>query len=285
MDERPLPSLPLQHLASPFGEFAYCHWRPPGLAGVVEELWYSRGVMHVPRERVFPTDTLDLVLSLGDLYRVVEGGGGPASVCIGGLMTGPLVLEHARTHETIGVRLTSAGAYALLGAPMMHALTGRLVDLADVLGPDVRALAERCEAATSVPGRFHVIAAWIAGRVARAPRRDPRVSAIVAALEQSGGGAAIAGLRERAGLSKTRLAALFREQVGATPKLYARLVRFRRALALLKAGGRSFAEVAHEAGYYDQPHMNAEFREFGGVTPGEVVATSYMQGVTAAELG
>lgn len=34
----------------------------------------------------------------------------------------------------------------------------------------------------------------------------------------------------------------------------------------------SLARVAHQTGYYDQPHMNAEFRALAGVTPREFLA-------------
>ena len=50
------------------------------------------------------------------------------------------------------------------------------------------------------------------------------------------------------------------------PKLYARIVRFSRAVELLAAGG-ALTDVALAAGYYDQPHMNADFRELSGLTP------------------
>lgn len=36
-------------------------------------------------------------------------------------------------------------------------------------------------------------------------------------------------------------------------------------------GGR-FAEIAQRCGYYDQAHMNREFRDLAGVAPGEFVA-------------
>jgi methylphosphotriester-DNA--protein-cysteine methyltransferase len=63
--------------------------------------------------------------------------------------------------------------------------------------------------------------------------------------------------------------AVFREQIGLPPKRYARVIRFRRALSLLHEGGRSLAEVATTVGYHDQPHMNRDFRELGGLAPGE----------------
>ena len=49
------------------------------------------------------------------------------------------------------------------------------------------------------------------------------------------------------------------------------MLRFHHALDRLRAGEPS-ADIAYDCGYYDQPHLNREFREFAGVTPGELAA-------------
>jgi AraC-like DNA-binding protein len=81
-------------------------------------------------------------------------------------------------------------------------------------------------------------------------------------------------LQAKAGLNSARIAYLFRQQVGVLPKRYARIVRFDRALAMLSRPGASLSRVALEAGYYDQPHMNAEFRQLAGLTPRQFVTAS-----------
>jgi AraC-like DNA-binding protein len=54
------------------------------------------------------------------------------------------------------------------------------------------------------------------------------------------------------------------------PKPLARLVRFDRAVRLLRAGSaKSLTEVAQASGYFDQAHFIREFRAFSGGTPGE----------------
>ena len=80
------------------------------------------------------------------------------------------------------------------------------------------------------------------------------------------------GPRRSTGFSKTRLASGFRDQIGLAPKLYARVVRFRHLLRMLQDGQAPLADVALSATYYDQPHMSAEFRVLGGITPREFLA-------------
>src|SRR5262249_40666351 len=128
-------------------------------------------------------------------------------------------------------------------------------------------------AATSVEARFRSAATWVAERVADARPGDPAIAWAAAEIEAAGGDVSIAGLRAQTGLSKTRLAAAFREQIGVPPQRYARLVRFRRALAMVEGGNGSLADVALSAGYYDQPHFNADFRELTGLAPRELIAS------------
>jgi transcriptional regulator GlxA family with amidase domain len=48
----------------------------------------------------------------------------------------------------------------------------------------------------------------------------------------------------------------------------ARILRFQHALALIRCPSRvSLAEIAQAAGYADQSHMTAEFRDIAGLTP------------------
>ena len=63
-------------------------------------------------------------------------------------------------------------------------------------------------------------------------------------------------------------AAGFREQVGVSPKLLGRILRFQRAVS--SAGsGPGWAEIAVRCGYYDQAHMVRDFHQFAGASPGE----------------
>jgi AraC-like DNA-binding protein len=80
-------------------------------------------------------------------------------------------------------------------------------------------------------------------------------------------------LTEELGCSRRHLAARFREQVGIAPKALARILRFRRVLELIERDGvAGWADIAVRCGYYDQSHLNRDFRDFAGHTPSEYLA-------------
>ena len=71
------------------------------------------------------------------------------------------------------------------------------------------------------------------------------------------------------------LAARFREHVGLPPSGIGRVGRFRRAVDLLSASRLPIAEVGAECGYYDQAHLDRDFREFAATTPTAYAAELY----------
>jgi AraC-like DNA-binding protein len=273
--------------ASPLGAWTYVSWRPPELADLVDHLWAYRGPTSHRRKRVFPNGRVELLLNFGDPYRMLEGAG--TDVCraawVGGPQVGPLVVEQPRHQECLGIRLRPAGAYAVLGCPLRE-VTGLSVDLTDVLGGGAADLADRCAGARSAPKRFRIVADWLTARLARARGMDEAIAWAVSRLDGSAGAVPIATLRARTGLSKARLASTFREQVGLTPKRYARVVRFHRTLRVLQtAGDCRLAEAAVDGRFYDQAHMNGEFRALGGVTPRAFLAARHPvgDGTTASD--
>src|SRR5690606_27540721 len=136
--------------------------------------------------------------------------------------------------EVLGVKLTPCGARRLFGRalPELSGITAALEDTpASRSGPDLR---EVCTAANGAEARLAAAAAWLRQRLLHGTdRRDAAIAWAEAEVERRCGNVAIARLRERVGWSKTRFTSAFREQVGVAPKTFARIHRFRNALAML----------------------------------------------------
>jgi AraC-like DNA-binding protein len=226
-------------------------------------------------------------LNFGEPYRVVEGADAALGwgAWISGPQPAPMVVEQPAHQHVLGVRLRPAAARAIVACPM-HEVSGLSVDLADLAGPAAGELVERCHAVASVADRFRMVADWIASFFLAAHAPDQAVAWAVAQLDASAGAVPIAALRDRTGFSKARLVRAFRDEVGLAPKLYGRVVRFHQTLALLQdVGAGRLADVALDARFSDQPHMNAEFRALGGLTPREFLASRHPvgDGSTAAD--
>ncbi|GIF71974.1 helix-turn-helix domain-containing protein [Asanoa siamensis] len=90
---------------------------------------------------------------------------------------------------------------------------------------------------------------------------DPRAAVITRSLAA---GATVAATAADLGFTERHLHRASRDLFGYGPKTLARILRLRRALALLRSGAPK-ARAAAEAGYADQPHLSRDVRALAGV--------------------
>jgi AraC-like DNA-binding protein len=188
---------------------------------------------------------------------------------VGGLGEGCQWIEHDGAMAGVQVDVTPLGARMLLGVPM-HELARRSVELEDVIGPEARVLEERLHEASSWEARFELIEAALERRLRPATPPPPDVAWAWRRLTEMHGRTRVHELAAALGCSRKHLAARFREHVGLPPKAVARVSRFRRAAELLLSPTvPSLDEVAFSCGYYDQAHLDRDFRDFAATTPSE----------------
>ena len=70
-------------------------------------------------------------------------------------------------------------------------------------------------------------------------------------------------------ISERHLERKFKESVGLTPKQYSRILRFQYAKKKFAGQTNSFAAIALDCNYADQPHFARDFKEFSGMTVSE----------------
>lgn len=262
------------------GSWIHCEWRPQPvhpLAWAIERIWDFDGRTTHRRERVFPSGNVELIVQLDERYNDVDGAAIRLTppTCVTGIQTGPLLIEAPpRPCRVLGIRFHPTGAWAILEHPLFD-LTGITADLDDIIGCAAAELADRCSDAATGAERVRRTVVWLCGRLGRSATvasLHPAVRRAAGCITNAAGAVRIGALRAETGLSAGRFTAAFLEQVGVTPKRFARIHRFRHALDMLHGGATGLADVAIRAGYYDQPHMNAEFREMAGLTPRQFLA-------------
>lgn len=174
--------------------------------------------------------------------------------------------------RTVFARLHMSTYEAVLGVPASE-IAGRIVALGDLWG-DVatQRLLGRLASAHDAVAAAAILENAIAERIAMAGRPDPHAQLAfhAAARLASANVSTVAG---DLGVSERHLRRVFREATGVSPKAFAKLTRFHRALDAAHAkGDTSWADIAAAAGYYDQAHLIAEFRAIAGTTPRALLA-------------
>jgi len=169
--------------------------------------------------------------------------------------------------RAVTARLQLGAPEAVLGV-RASVLAGHIVALEDLWGiTATQQLFDRLAGARDLVEAAAILESAIGERAARAdaPRSPARLS-LDAARRLTGN--PVNAVARDLGVSARHLRRVFRENVGVSPKTFAKLARFDRALRGARGGARrNWAEIAADAGYYDQAHLIAEFRSISGVTP------------------
>jgi AraC-like DNA-binding protein len=208
-----------------------------------------------------------------DLEGSITADGGPLPTAwISGLGESPTVVGlRGGDYASVDIELTPLGAYTILGRPLAE-LEGACVPLEDAFGAAGRELADRLREACDWDTRFDTLERFLLQRVAAGPAPTPAVAWADQRLRATGGNIRIGTLAAELGCSRRYLTSRFSAEVGLAPKAVARQLRFARVRERLQRDAEGIAEIAAAAGYYDQAHLNRDFRELAGVTPTDFVA-------------
>ena len=184
---------------------------------------------------------------------------------ITGSHTASYVSNIPADEPVMAVHFRPGGAFPFLPIPLGD-IENACIGVDDVWGTEGRDLHERLIETASVQARFGILEQFLLSRPSRAIGRQPGVAAAIAAIENDPS-IRMADIRDQVGMPAKRLIAMFRAEVGLSPKAYARVRRLQAALRLLGAGPLSGARVAAEVGYFDQAHFVRDFESFTGMTP------------------
>jgi AraC-like DNA-binding protein len=179
------------------------------------------------------------------------------------LLLGPL--------EMFTVEFAPTALHALFGIPMVE-----LTDSA--LGPEnlwgvaaARQLYDRLGAEATFAGRVAVIEEDLLKRVSS--RNSDPIAAAATRLWRAGGTVRIDDLARASHLSARQFHRQFTHRVGVPPKTYARMVRLNVAIATKVAQPDvSWTYVAQCAGYFDEAHLDKDFRDLADTSPSGLMA-------------
>jgi AraC-like DNA-binding protein len=206
--------------------------------------------------RKAPTGSVEMVCAVGSMPRII------------GPQTRPLEESLAPGTSIVGVRLRPEAASSVLGLPV-SALADLVVDADELWGDRGEALQELVGGARSTQEAAAHLQRAVRQRLADAPAPDPVVAEGVRRLT-GGRRADVASMASSLFISERQLRRRFEAATGFAPTTLHRILRFQRFLALAWTSERpstQIGQLAVEAGYTDQAHLNRDAARFEGRSP------------------
>lgn len=242
----------------------------------VERLWLVSGGQLPRKERILPSGTVELVVNLSDHRVTIDRTMQSArvrsfsGVVVSGTYSGAFVIDAMQHELMMGVHFRPGGACGAFGVPAAE-LADAHVDLGAIWG-DAAAheLRERLCGAATHEARFQCLQQTLTRQLPSRPRLQPVVQFALERFTATGLGASVRDVAREAGLSHRRFLTIFTTEVGLSPKLFCRILRFRHLHAVAQRTGRiDWAQLAQACGFFDQSHLANEFRKLSGLTPTE----------------
>jgi AraC-like DNA-binding protein len=179
----------------------------------------------------------------------------------------PITIVQRGAVAIVGVRFRTGGVSPFV-RQQMNRYTNRTPGITEVFGDDAEPLeASLSTRRSDIDAQKEVLDAFFLARM-EIDESYASFTAAKAQIEQEGGLEQVETTSRDAGISPRNLGRLFARYLGFSPKYFARIVRFQKALRILmKDAETSLGSVAAECGYFDQSHFVKDFRRFTGGVP------------------
>lgn len=257
----------------------------PAVGGTLRYCGYVEHSTVPVRRLEVPHGNVVVILSFGEPITVGSGSARRTQRSfVAGPSDQPSVTEFTGSQAGVQLDLPPLVAHRLLGVPMSE-LANEVVALDDLALRWLSPLAGRLAEQPSWEGRFALLDEVLARRSAEARPVDGAIAWAWAQLVGAHGAVPVGVLADEVGWSRRHFVQRFRQQVGLAPKPTAQVLRFRRAVELLRRpAAPGIGDVAATCGYADHSHLVRDFRRLAGCTPSAYLAAALepgQNGVTA----
>ena len=188
-----------------------------------------------------------------------------------GQLTKPLVLQSSRDAGMFGIRFQPNGMAPLVSAPMKLLTDARVAaeDLFAGIDPLIEKMME-----SSDDGQRIAACNQFLIRSIEVNSENVCVQRALKRIVMTQGRTSVESLTKFMGVSRRSLELAFQKEVGISPKMYCRVIRFRGLYdAMSSESSQNWIQMALESGFFDQSHLIRDFRQFAGDSPTAFLAT------------
>jgi AraC-like DNA-binding protein len=238
----------------------------------LHRLWIVTSLEAIPAEKCVLDGFVKLFVFLNDNlpeYRDAEGNRKEWGDGVGGHQTGgDLTIKMPAGLKLLFCIFKPAGFHRLFKVPI-HLLNNDVVPLEVFLGTRTREFKDLVMSAPTDEARIGVVNNFFMSLIRQLPETySPVIESAQDRLMQKNGLVNIEGLSNELNISRRSLERHFLENIGMSPKYYAKVLRFNYAFGLKRANpALDWFDIIYNCGYFDQTHFIKEFRHFTGQPP------------------
>jgi len=231
-----------------------------GLEDLIHSYWeLKEGEQDGRWERNFPDGCAGLVINLGDTCLTDNGEVAMEygkTYAVGAMTTFKDSYIHSPTH-LMGICLKPAAFANFYSYALPHQWTNHTVELEKSLSFDFGKIRDN---GLDYLNRFFID---------RRTRKYSPLQPFIKEIHTADGQVHIVELAKMNAVSVRQLERVFKKYLGLSPNEYSNIVRFQKALRLIKnaKGSRSLMDIAFECGYYDHSHLSNDIKRKAGCAP------------------
>ncbi|WP_276353896.1 helix-turn-helix domain-containing protein [Cohnella caldifontis] len=214
-------------------------------------------------DRVLPDGCTDILFEYELLHRRCR-------IRYAGFDERPFAIEYRADRPAVkfGIRFFPGGAFPFLRFPLSE-FSGMLLPLDEAWPGFGKGIAERIFESENMDGKVRAAERFLLSRLqASGSPVDDTMGNLLFRIFRSGGNVGVTELAAAEGISSRQMNRKFDRWIGANPKTFCEIVRFQTVLRQIGGEGRpDWLALALDRGFYDQSHLNREFKRFYGASP------------------
>ena len=173
--------------------------------------------------------------------------------------------------ELVGIRLMPFGINTLFKIPPSE-LPDDPVELSQVAGKYTKELEAKLIETPEPEDKFKILLEWLMELFKKSEEKNGMMIDAVCKIYNSQGKSGIMDVSSNSYNYYKKIQRSFREAIGISPKLYARMVRFESLHnSIIKCDKIDWLEIVTKYNFYDQSHLTKEFQFFTSHSPQEFV--------------
>lgn len=250
----------------------------PILAPYIKQYWGIENCVSAGSEymqRIVPSGLIELSFYLGDKPQVKDDKYDfSGNTVITGQLRAYYELEITGTLSLFSISFQPQGAMMFFGIPISE-FYNQNISIKHILKNPISELESRLCEAGSFNDKVLLAEKFLINQLKENFKKyeQVRIKNSIDLINKTKGKIDIDKLASEAFLSRKQFERTFSEFVGSSPKQFLKTIRFQNAIHVMEKNNKvSLADLAYQCGYYDQSHMNNDFKSLAGMTPKQYFA-------------